>query len=205
MVLRIQEKISIFEDLRKSMRIARPENNQGLNDEGDEDIKTIEGRVKKFRHSAKIVALASSDTDYRKMVKQIDKYWDKLFADPIQVETLTGTLTIQPQRTNNIMEQSFRFLKRDGRKKSGQHSLTKTLKGMLADTPLVRNLSLPDYMTILLKGKNDLASRFADIDIQQVRKEEKEHENRWRKYPKRMAKLFKISHLPQKIMNMAAK
>lgn len=202
MVLRIQEKISIFEELRKSMRIACPENNQGLNDEGDKDIKTIEGRVKKFRRSAKIGALASSDTGYRKMVKQIDKYWGKLFADPIQVETPTGTLTIQPQRTNNIMEQSFRFLKRGARKKSGQHSLTKTLKGMLADTPLVRNLSNPDYMSILLKGKQDLASRFADIDIQQVHKEEKEYEKRWRKYPKRMTKLFKIPHLPQKLTKM---
>jgi hypothetical protein len=119
MVSRIQEKISVFEELRKAMRIACPENKQGLNDEGDEDIKTIEGRVKKFRHSAKITALASSDVSYRKMVKQIDKYWDKLFADPIQIETPTGTIILQPQRTNNILEQAFRFLKRDGRKKAG--------------------------------------------------------------------------------------
>ena len=200
MVLRIQEKILIFEALRKAMRIANPENRQGLNDEGDENIKTIKGRVKQFRHSAKIVALASSNTSYHKMVKQIDKYWDKLFADPIQVETPTGTVTIQPQRTNNLMEQSFRFLKRDGRKKSGQHSLSKAFKGMLADTPLVRNLSNPEYMSVLLKGRKDLASRFADIDIQQVRKEEKDHEKRWQKYPKSMSKLFKIPHLPKILM-----
>ncbi len=200
MVLRIQEKILIFEALRKAMRIANPENRQGLNDEGDENIKTIKGRVKQFRHSAKIVALASSKTSYHKMVKQIDKYWDKLFADPIQVEIPTGTVTIQPQRTNNLMEQSFRFLKRDGRKKSGQHSLSKAFKGMLADTPLVRNLSNPEYMSVLLKGRKDLASRFADIDIQQVRKEEKDHEKRWQKYPKSMSKLFKIPHLPKILM-----
>ncbi len=200
MVLRIQEKILIFEALRKAMRIANPENRQGLNDEGDENIKTIKGRVKQFRHSAKIVALASSNTSYHKMVNQIDKYWDKLFADPIQVEIPTGTVTIQPQRTNNLMEQSFRFLKRDGRKKSGQHSLSKAFKGMLADTPLVRNLSNPEYMSVLLKGRKDLASRFADIDIQQVRKEEKDHEKRWQKYPKSMSKLFKIPHLPKILM-----
>ena len=203
MVLRIQEKISIFEELRKSMRIACPENNRGLNDQGDEEIKTIKERVEKFRHSAKVEALASSDIGYRNMVKQIDKYWDKLFADPIQLETPAGSITIQPQRTNNLMEQSFRFLKRDGRKKSGQHSLSKALKGMLADTPLVRNLSNPDYMAILLKGKEDLASRFADIDIQQVRKKENENEKRLRKYPKRMNRLFKIPHLPRKLMKMA--
>jgi len=204
MVLRLQEKISIFEALRQSMRIACPDNHQGLNDEGDDDIKTIKGRVEKFRYSVKVEALAKNDIGYRKMVKQIDKYWDKLFADPVQVETSTGNMTVQPQRTNNLMEQSFRFLKRDCRKKSGQHSLSKTLKVMLADTPLVRNLSNPDYMAILLKGKKDLASRFAEIDIQQVRKKEKENEKMGRKYPKRMSRLFKIPHLPQKLMKIAA-
>ena len=200
---RIQEKIIIFDELRDAMRIACADKTQGLNDNGDDDIKTIEKRVSQFRHSPKIVTLASSDTSYYKMVKQIDKYWDQLFADPIEVETPSGKLMIQPQRTNNLMEQSFRFLKRDRRKKSGQHSLTKTLKGMLADTPLVRNLSNPDYLRILLKGKETLACRFAEIDIQQVRKEEKENERRWRKYPKRMCKLFKIPHLPQKMLKIA--
>ena len=203
LVQNIQGKIVIFDELREAMRIACPDKNQGLNDKGDDDIKTIESRVSKFRHSSKIVALASSDTSYHKMVKQIDKYWDKLFADPIDVETPSGKLMIQPQRTNNLMEQSFRFLKRDRRKKTGQHSLAKILKGMLADTPLVRNLSNPEYVRILLKGKDTLANRFAEIDIQQVRQEEKQNERRWRKYPKRMCRLFKIPHLPQKMMNIA--
>ena len=74
---------------------------------------------------------------------------------------------------------------------------------MLADTPLVRNLSNPEYVKILLNGKETLASRFADIDIQQVRKEEKENERRWRKYPKRMCKIFTIPHLPEKMMKIA--
>lgn len=203
LVQKIQDKAVIFDELREAMRIACPDKNQGLNDNGDEDIKTIEKRVNQFRHSSRIVKLASSDTSYQKMVKQIDKYWDKLFADPIEVETASGKQMIYPQRTNNLMEQSFRFLKRDRRKKSGQHSLTKTLKGMLADTPLVRNLSNPDYVKILLKGKKTLASRFSEIDILQVRKEEKENERRWRKYPKKMCKLFKIPNLPQKILKIA--
>jgi hypothetical protein len=202
LVQNIQGKIVIFDELREAMRIACPDKNQGLNDKGDDDIKTIKSRVSKFRHSSKIAALASSDTSYHKMVKQIDKYWGKLFADPIEVETPSGKLMIQPQRTNNLMEQSFRFLKRDRRKKSGQHSLAKTLKGMLADTPLVRNLSSPEYVRILLKGKDTLADRFSEIDIQQVRQEEKQNERRWRKYPKRMCRLFKVPHLPQKIMNI---
>ena len=203
LVQRIQEKILVFDELREAMRIACPDKHKGLNDKGDDDIKTIESRVRQFRHSSKVIELASGDTSYYKMVKQIDKYWDKLFADPVEVETPSGKLMVHPQRTNNLMEQSFRFLKRDRRKKSGQHSLAKTLKGMLADTPMVRNLSNPAYVRILLKGKDTLASRFAEIDILQIQKEEKENERRWRKYPKRMCRLFKIPHLPQKMVKTA--
>jgi hypothetical protein len=204
LVLRIQEKITVFDELRKAMRIASPDSHNGLNDEGDDDIKTIEGRVKKFRHSAKFVKLASSDISYQKMAKQIDKYWDKLFADPIQIDTPNGKITLQPQRTNNLMEQSFRFLKRDSRRKSGQHSLGRALKGMLAETPLVKNLEHPEYVDILLKGKSSLAARFADIDILLVRQEEKDNAKRWRKYPKRMSRLFSIPDLPKKVAKLAS-
>jgi hypothetical protein len=204
LVSRMQEKIAVFDELRTAMRIASPDSHSGLNDEGDDGIKTIEARVKQFRHSAKVEKLAGSDISYQKMVKQIDKYWDKLFADPIQVNTPNGKITLQPQRTNNLMEQSFRFLKRDSRRKSGQHSLNKTLTGMLAETPLVKNLEHPEYVEILLKGKSSLAARFADIDILLVRQEEKVNAERWRKYPKRMSRLFKIPCLPQKMAKLAS-
>ena len=36
---------------------------------------------------------------------------------------------------------------------------------MLADTPLVKNLSNPDYMSILLDGKSNLEERFAEIEM----------------------------------------
>ena len=116
-VLRMQDKVGIFDQLREAMRIAQPDSGNGLNDEGDPDITTIKERVTRFRHSEKIKELAATNIAYRKMVKQIDKYWDKLFADSIQVVTNTGTVTLQPQRTNNILERFFRDLKRSDRKR----------------------------------------------------------------------------------------
>lgn len=110
---RIKEKISVFDRLRDAMRIALPDNNKSLNDDGDdEDIKTIEKRVYEFRHAKDIVELAAAQLPYKKMLKQIDKYWEKLFADPIEVTTAQGTIQIQPQRTNNILERLFRDVKR---------------------------------------------------------------------------------------------
>ena len=62
------------------------------------------------------------------MLKQIDKYWDKLFDDPIEVITSKGEKIIRyPQRTNNLMEVGFRDDKSGFRKKSGTKSLNKKL------------------------------------------------------------------------------
>jgi hypothetical protein len=204
-VLRMQDKVRIFDQLRAAMRIAQPDGGNGLNDGGDPDITTIKECVTQFRYSREIEELANTTTTYRKMVKQIDQYWDKLFADPIQVITRTGTVTLQPQRTNNIMEQFFRDLKRSHRKRSGNHSLTKTLKTMIAQTPLVKNLDNPRYMKIILNGKASLAERFAEIDITQVRKEHDAAQKSVQRYPRRMAEVFKIPHLPKILTNITPK
>ncbi len=204
-VQRMQDKVRIFDLLREAMRIAQPDSCNGLNDGGDSEIATIKERVTRFRRSEEINELAATNIAYRKMLKQIDKYWDKLFADPIQVLTPTGTVTIQPQRTNNILEQFFRDLKRDNRKRSGNHSLTQTLKTMLAQTPLVKNLKNPQYMEIILNGKVSLEERFAEIDIAQVRIAHTVAQKSAQRYPKKMAAMFKIPHLPSKLVKMPPK
>lgn len=203
-VLRMQDKVSLFEQLREAMRIAQPDSSKGLNDEGDSDITTIKARVTEFRHSELVKTLAVTTTAYQKMVKQIDKYWEKLFADPIEVTTPTGTVTLQPQRTNNVLEQFFRDLKRTDRKRSGNHKLTKTVTTMMAQTPLVKNVLNPQYMKILLNGKANLAERFAQVDIIQVRKSHTEAKKSTQRYPKRMAKMFKIPHLPKQLVNITS-
>ena len=43
------------------------------------DMKTIKEAVTIFRNSDKIKAAVESNVEYKKMVKQIDKYWEKLF------------------------------------------------------------------------------------------------------------------------------
>jgi len=204
-VLRMLDKVRIFDQLREAMRIAQPHSQAGLNDEGDAEITTIQARVTGFRHCEEIKELAVTTIAYRKMVTQIDKYWDKLFADPIQIATTTGAVSVQPQRTNNILEQFFRFLKRNGRKRSGDHALTKTLKAMLAQTPLIKNLENPQYMEIVLNAKASVAERFAEIDIVQVRRAFAEAQNVTQKYPKRMAEVFKIPHLPRRLLETSSK
>jgi hypothetical protein len=174
-VNRLEEKAAVFDNLRDAMRIGVSGGKKGLNDDGEgADIETIERSVTAFRNSDKVRTAAEKDSDYAKTVKQIDKYWDKLFADPITVTTANGEqILILPQRTNNILERFFRDLKRMYRSKSGTQSLNRVIKAMLADTPLVKNLSNPEYLEIILNGHKALEERFAEIDEELVREQMK--------------------------------
>ncbi len=116
----MQQKVLVFDRLRRAMRITLPGKKQGLNDEGeDTDIRTIEKGVTEFREWLCGDPTLSADADVQKMIAQLDKYWEKLFADPIVVDTPNGKVTIQPQRTNNLLERFFRNLKHSHCKKNG--------------------------------------------------------------------------------------
>jgi hypothetical protein len=197
----MKEKITVFDKLRSAMRIALPDGKRGLNDNGEEtDIHTIEKGVKEFCKWLSDDEELSKKEDYKKMLAQIEKYWEKLFSDPIVVDTPHGKITIQPQRTNNIIEQLFREVKRGFRKKSGLKSLSKILKGMLADTPFIKNLENPEYMKIILDGKSCLEERFAEIDAKIVRRELFKMTNDSVKIPPQIKKLIKMPDLPNTLV-----
>ena len=194
----IQSKAKVFDKLRNALRITQQDGTEGLNDDGDDtDIKTIENEVKKFREW--IVLDKYRQKQYSKMIEQIDKYWEKLFADPISVMTGGGIITISPQRTNNILERFFRCEKRKSRKRSGMASLSKALKAMLADTPLVRNLENDEYYKIILNGCSTLAERFAQIDEKMVYEKIKMSQKNQEKVLPGVSKILKKSDLTKKI------
>jgi|SaaInl8_200m_RNA_FD_contig_91_103876_length_2351_multi_3_in_0_out_0_2 hypothetical protein len=167
---KLEAKSKVFDKLRSAMRIALPEGKNGINDNGDfKDMKDIEEKMTTFRKW--LISDKKRKKTYADMVSQIDKYWKKLFADPISVATPEGILKIQPQRTNNILERFFRDEKRQCRKKTGTASLSKVLKSILADTPLVQNLKNDEYMKIILTGCSNLAEKFSQIDAHLVQQE----------------------------------
>ena len=142
---------------------------------------------------------------YKKMIIQLKKYWDKLFADGITVATSEKTITISPQRTNNIMEQFFRFLKRLFLRKNGITSLSNVLNTMLADVPLIRNLENTDYMAILLNGKATLEERFAEIDSEKIRKEIQKNCNHNKKLPKKIENIINHVDFPNLFYSLTSK
>jgi hypothetical protein len=202
----IESEIQVFDTLRKALRIAPKTSKKGLNNDGiPAEIGTIKEGVETFKKTIIHSEGYSENIRHRKMIEQIDKYWQKLFADPIEVDTPKGKTYIQPQRTNNFAEQHFRDVKRGYRKKTGNGSLGKTLRTMLANTPLVKNLQNAEYMNILLHGKSNLEEVFAEIDSTEVRNEMKKSQDHVEKIPARLKKLTNKTTYPEVLRNYVTK
>jgi len=196
----LEEKTSVFNKLRQALRITLLDGKDGLNDDGEQiEIKTIERAVTEFRKQTVNDPSLYANDGYIKMIAQIDKYWDKLFADPIIVRTPSGPVVITPQRTNNLMERFFRSLKRNGRKKNGTISLNKMLRTILADTPLVSNLQSEEYRKIILNGCETLEERFSLIDANQVREQLQQAQKNSVRISPEMKTVIRQDNLPKKI------
>ncbi len=199
----LEKKIVLFDQLRDAMRIAPEGGGKGLNDDATgEPMQNIEERVQHFHKETLCVhPQYAIDHEYKAFAAQLKKYWEKLFADPIEVKTPKGKVLIQPQRTNNIMERFFRDFKRGQRRKTGSHRINRTLRTMLADTPIVKNLDNPQYMKILLEGKASLEELFVQMDATQVREEFKiVHRN-----PEKIPPILKLMIQEQNYPKMLAK
>ena len=202
----IDLKGAVFDQLRDAMRIAQPGQTAGLNS-GSHPIAldSIKKAVEHFRK--KVIARPdySSSGHWRAMVAQIDKYGDKLFADPITVKTRNGPWQIAPQRTNNIMERFFRHFRHGTRRKCGHNSISRFLQSMIADTPLVRNLENPNYLKILLNGQATLEECFAQIPVDTVRKELHDALNSLEKVPSKIRQLIQAQSFPETICRLFKK
>ncbi len=194
----MEKKSAHFDQLRDAMRIAEPDGSDGLNDDAtDCDMDVIKTGVETFIGSKGIQEAVLCDHDYRKLVGQIKKYWDKLFTKPITVTSKSGqTIVIQPQRTNNLMERFFRELNRGSRRRTGGKTLGRVLATMLAETPLVKNLENAKYEKIILNDCVDLSERFAEIEAGLVRKKMRQATQETEKLDSAVKRLIKTPKLP---------
>ena len=169
-VRRLQDKKRVFDELREVMRLARPSGKHGLNDNGENvDVATIEKDLKRFLQRLRQRPDFSEEGACGKMAEQIEKYWDKLLAAPITVNTSEGPKIIHPNRTNNLLEHGFRDFNHGQRRKTGNNSMQRTLNSMPAAAIMVKNLDNPKYEAILCDGSPSLEERFGRIDPKRVR------------------------------------
>jgi hypothetical protein len=195
----IEQNERIFGELRQALRIALPGGEQGLNDDGQAcEMKTIAEKVGEFVEKYD----SSVDRSHRKMIEQIRKYEDKLFADPIPAMVDGQVVDIQPQRTNNIMERFFRHLKRLLRRRAGTISVKKSLTAMLPGTVLVKNLEDEEYLELILNGASGLEERFSQIDRHLFLNEFEKMKSSHRKIPVDARNLIREDHSLDKIEKM---
>jgi hypothetical protein len=206
MLTAIDLKIEVFDRLRGAMRIAEAGGAAGLNS-GSRPmaIGPIQKAVEHFHQEMTSRADYPSTPHWQALIRQIDKYKDKLFADPITVKTPGGSRRLQPQRTNNLMERFFRDFRRAARRRSGHNSISRLLQSMIADTPLVRNLENPGYLKTLLNGHATLEERFAQIDAETVRKELRTVQGSLEKVPPKIRQLIALPAFPEAICGLFQK
>jgi hypothetical protein len=164
------------------------------------NMKTIAREVEKFSSWLARKKEGPATKAYQKLREKIDTYKNKLFADPIVVSTVAGTMLIQPQRTNNIMERFFRMLMRGFRKRNGFNSVERILKTMLPDMPLVMNLNNEVYMRMILGEGTTLEQRFADLDIQQIRFLQKQSAIDSRETFPQIRRIIRLPNMPQTLV-----
>jgi hypothetical protein len=205
-VKNIETKIPVFEALRNAMRIALAAESDGLNDDGkDMEISIIENNLNKFKEWISSADFPHNREHFKGLLAQLNKYWPKLMATPITIQTANGPIVVQPQRTNNDMERLFRDLKRSHRKKTGTSQMSRALRAMLADTPLVRNLKNKEYLAILLGDYSTLAERFADIDAKKVREKLKQSSATLDRIPGQLIRLLRRKSLTDEILKIFSK
>ena len=206
MLTAIDLKSEVFDRLRGAMRIAEAGGAAGLNS-GSRPmaIGPIQKAVEHFHQEMTSRADYPSTPHWQALIGQIDKYKDKLFADPITVKTPGGTRRLQPQRTNNLMERFFRDFRRAARRRSGHNSISRLLQSMIADTPLVRNLENPGCLKTLLNGQATLEERFAQIDAEIVREELRTVQGSLEKVPQKIRQLIALPAFPEAICGLFQK
>ncbi len=164
----ISRKIEDFDYLRNIMRIAPTWGIKGLNDDGDEcNMTLMEAELKAFINSEKIKN--DKDKAYIKLRTQFSKYWKMLFSKPVDARLPSGDIIkVYPQRTTNLMERLFRDIQRGEYKRTGMSTLSRTVRAMITETPLMKNLECPETLNIILNGTASLATRFAQLDQMRV-------------------------------------
>jgi len=203
------EKEKVFDKLRHALSIALPTTANGLNDNGEDvEIKTIKNRVKEFKEWFIQEEYQQENKDHQKLIGQIENYWGKLFSDPIQITSFEGVTFLQPflqpQRTNNIIEQFFSGIRRAHRRTTGNNTMCKKLQSMFADTLLVKNLNNPDYMKVILDGNMSLEEKFAEIDHEQVIARTRDAGNDENKIPRKIKNMIRENKTMDKILYLRA-
>jgi len=167
-VKELDQHAKCFDKLRDIMRIAVSGEKKGLNDPGkitsQKHLSDVESKLKK--HLGELNKLKQKMPRIQGVIKQLEKYWKKIFTPAIETTVEGQSKTIVPQRTNNTSEQFYRRLKQLLRRLHGNSRVNKDLLYLPEEIALIENLSNNNYMDKIMKKKSHLVNEFAKLDIE---------------------------------------
>ena len=96
------------------------------------------------------------------VLQHLDRHGYSLWGHAIRLPD--GTTIRFVDRTNNLLECFFHWLKHDERRRSGRRILTNDLENLPPAAALARNLTRADYVEILCGSLDNLPAAFAKLD-----------------------------------------
>jgi len=115
----MQKKASVFDDLRKAMRIALPAGTRGINDRGsNEPMSTIAQRVKEFCDGVQGDESLSGRQAYKTMIAQFFRSWKRIYRKKSGMNALEKIMKAMPADTplvKNLNDPQYMRILLDGK------------------------------------------------------------------------------------------
>jgi len=178
-------KLSVFTLLRQALAVAPEKASKGLRQNSEnaslQQLEKIKIAVESFMQNLELKIKKTNEKPLRKSFTSVKEriflYWDRLFADPFMVEVNGEKKMFFIHRTNNIMEQQFRFFAYSYRRVHGNRSVRRNLENIPEYLPLVANLKNPDYVKLIFVDETKMAKKFSEIDVKIIRTMVTKHHN----------------------------
>ena len=138
--------MAVFSDLRRVLGVAPEPAQNGLTQmstiSSTQELQKIRTAVKYFMNELDQKINSPNDSKMRRsfisVKERLEKYWQKLFADPLIVKVNGEEKILFVHRTNNIMENHFRQFNYGYRRIHGNRSVRRNLENIPEQLPLVR-------------------------------------------------------------------
>ncbi len=103
------------------------------------------------------------------ILKYFERYGEQLFGHPALLDK-DGTVLAVVERTNNVPEHFFGDEKQTLRRRVGRAHLGRDLEDQPAQVALVANLQHPDYVRVVCGSLENLATAFAELDEEAIKR-----------------------------------
>ena len=167
---------SVFTELREILRLEKTDVYKQEKDkmipDGLEVIAKLEEETSRFRSvlSKRLATGIGTDAHayaFRVILSYFDKYECYLFNHFVTSYDVSGNITIKLiERTNNIMEKSYRNQKHNIRRRTGSKNLGFIFEHLFPAAAMMANLNNPIYQQTVLNNKSrcDLIDLFSSLD-----------------------------------------